>query len=860
MRKKSIVAGAVSLAMAVASPAFAAHGVAKNSETGRAGVGDTASVAGVMKEKQLGEVVVTTQKRNQSSVEVPAAVSAMTGAMLGSLNLNQMDQVSAFIPGIQIQQQSPNNSSYAVRGVTSDDGSATSQPRVSVFLDGVANFRTQASQVELFDMDRVEVVKGPQGTLFGRGAEIGAIDLIRKKPTAALSGELSLNVGTRGQLGAGGFLNTPIGNRVSNRFAFSFDRHNGYIDNKAGGRLNGKSSIALRNSTRFLLGEQTRMDLVIDFQHDSYPGTSFKSNNAYFYDNTDPNAAANLEEGDWLGINRNIGGAMLNINSRLNAAWTLTSITGFRGYKSKENFDADGTYLPLLKCAEDAKGLQVSQELRFNYDNRGPLKAFAGISYFYEHAEQKATIHSNLQYFYPIILASQVNPTLKTSIDGLITAIGAMDFSAFGAVGTMMQQSLVEQLQAKESEWFASSSYATATPDFYGDIDNIVKGLTSQGMGMELGLEQVLSMFGISSDSQMGQQLSTLKQMSAQELTTDHQENATNYGENHAVDVFADASYNIAKGLTATLGLRGTYEHQRSGYSSTSAISDTPFGIGAVLYQPSEGGRTVWASKDYLSVVGRFALNYMWQRNNVYATVSRGRRPGVISFSNNPDKRVSLKPEIIWNYEVGVKGYIDSKFYYDICAYYYDWYHFQSSTLESNGTSKIYVATDGGRAHSLGIEATLRYAVCRGLDVFASYAYNDGKFNSTDEDGNAQEYAGNRFRLTPKHTFSAGLNLTVPVNKVSMIYFNPTYTWKSKVYFEDDNDEELTQDGFGLLNFTLGYHYSPRKVSYDVSLFGRNVLDEKYIVDAGNSGRQIGFPTFVGGSRSVFGVMLKVGF
>lgn len=832
-----------------------------NPITNEKAVNDTTNVAALMKEAQLGEVVVTTQKRHQSSIEVPVAVSAVTGTLIDELNLKQMDQVSVYIPGIQIQQQSPNNSGYAVRGVTSDDGSATSQPRVSVFLDGVSNFRTQASQVELFDMDRVEVVKGPQGTLFGRGAEIGAIDLIRKKPTFTLSGELSVNYGTRGQFGVGGFLNTPINNKVSNRFAFSYDRHSGYIDNLAGGKLNGKSAIALRNSTRFLLGERTKLDLVLDYQHDDYPGTSFKSGVlAPQGGDLDPNTAAQLEEGEWLGIKRDIGGALVNISSQLSPAWTFTSLTGFRGYKSTENFDADGSYLPLLKCTEDAKGLQASQEFRFNYDNHGPLKGFFGASYFYEHAQQSATIHSDLQYLYPLVLASQVNPTLKSSIDNLITAVGSMDFSSFGAAGTMLQQALVAQLQAKENDWFASSSYATATPDFYGDIDNIVKSLTQQGMGMELGLDQVLTMFGITSDSEMGQQIATLKQMSAQELTTDHQEDMTNYADNHSFDIFADGSYTIAKGLTATLGLRATYEHQRSGYSSTSSTADTPFGIGAVLYQPTVNGEKVWASKDYFSYVGRFALNYMFGRNNLYASVARGRRPGVIAFSNDPDELTTLKPEIIWNYELGIKGYIAGRLYYDICAYYYDWYNFQSTSLKSNGAAMISVATDGGRAHSLGFETTLRYSVCNALNIFASYAYNDGKFNDTDEDGNAQEYAGNRFRLTPKNTLSAGLNLTIPTSDVAFIYFNPTYTWKSKVYFEDDNDESLTQGAFGLLNFTLGYHFSPKKVSYDICAYGRNVLDEKYIIDAGNSGRQIGFPTYVGGSRSVFGVMLKVGF
>lgn len=121
----------------------------------------------------LNEVVVTTQKRQQSAVEVPIAVSAVTGNVLGKLGMSQMDEMATMTPGVQIQLQSPNNPGYVIRGVTSDDGESTSQPRVSVFTDGVSTSRSRASVSELLDMERIEVAKGPQGTLFGRGAEIG---------------------------------------------------------------------------------------------------------------------------------------------------------------------------------------------------------------------------------------------------------------------------------------------------------------------------------------------------------------------------------------------------------------------------------------------------------------------------------------------------------------------------------------------------------------------------------------------------------------------------------------------------------------------------------------------------------------
>lgn len=123
-----------------------------------------------------------------------------------------------------------------------------------------------------------------------------------------------------------------------------------------------------------------------------------------------------------------------------------------------------------------------------------------------------------------------------------------------------------------------------------------------------------------------------------------------------------------------------------------------------------------------------------------------------------------------------------------------------------------------------------------------------------------QEYAGNRFRLTPKHSASVGIDINIPLNRKSDVYFRPTYSYKSKVYFEDSNEEELTQKGYGIANFTAGYRFHPGSIYYEISAFGKNVFDTKYIVDAGNSGRQIGYPTFVGGSRSVVGVELRVGF
>lgn len=255
----------------------------------------------VMKEntQALGEVIVTTQKKKQSNLEIPVAVSAVTGYVMDKLNLHQMDDVAQFTPGVQVQLQSPNNPGYVIRGVTSDDGEAYSQPRVSVFMDGVSTSRSRSSAVELFDLERLEVAKGPQGTLFGRGAEIGGISIIRHKPVDELKGELSMNYGSYNQRQITGFINTPIlKGKLSNRFAFDYDARDGFIKNEAGGRLNGKNALAFRNSTQWWADDDTSLGLVLDYQHDDYPGTSFHSINP-LYGNSDPNSPANLEAGSW---------------------------------------------------------------------------------------------------------------------------------------------------------------------------------------------------------------------------------------------------------------------------------------------------------------------------------------------------------------------------------------------------------------------------------------------------------------------------------------------------------------------------------------------------------------------------------
>lgn len=797
--------------------------------------------------KSLGEIVVSAQKRNQSNIEVPVTISALSGNSLNKLNIQQLDELSEYIPGMQMQLQSPNNPGYVIRGVTSDDGDSRSQPRVSVFQDGVSISRSRASVVELFDLERIEVVKGPQGTLFGRGAEIGALHIIRKKPTDVFSAEISAGYGTWNQKLLSGFLNTPfVKEKLSNRFAFTYNDRDGFIKNLSGGDLNGKSTWAIRNSTRWKVSDKTTSDLVLDYQNDNYPGTSFKSKQfAPKGGDTDPNSMADLEQGENLYIKRNVGGAALLIDHEMNPNWKFSSISGFRAFHSDESFDADGTSAPILWLSEIAEGKQLSQEFRFNYDNKSNFTGFVGGSYFYETNSQKVPMRINEQSLYVAAVAPRLRAQMATQFKGL-----GMTADQATAIATMLFPNM-------EPVTNGVPNYVAKMPDIRKTLEQVF----SAQYGMPVTLEMALA--GLPAEQRQAI-IGQIDYMSNRSINSNHEETYKNRGINSAAEVFADGTYSITEALKLTAGLRVTYENQTGFYESAASaqpgiISQLLTGTPNLLSAISAG--EISASKDYWSVVGRMVLNYMVKRNNFYASVSRGRRPGVVSIL--PSKTTFLQPEIIWSFEAGVKGQVlEGKLNYDLAAYYYDWTHFQTTSLQPvEGTiGSQFVPTDAGKAHSFGVETGLRYIFSNAFSIFGNYAFIDGKFSDKDENGDEQEYAGNRFRLTPKHSFSFGIDASIPLKKGKDIFIRPAYSYKSKVYFEDNNTDLLSQAGYGLLNYTVGINIPLNKYSLELSTYGKNALDEKFIIDAGNTGNSIGMPTFIGGSRSQFGVQCKVGF
>ncbi|MGB5132009.1 MAG: TonB-dependent receptor plug domain-containing protein, partial [Steroidobacteraceae bacterium] len=161
----------------------------------------------------LGEVIVTAQKRQQSLQDVPLSVSAFSGEFLKETRVGDIRGLVSFTPGFSGNTEDSFTDALAIRGISTNDFGIGGDPSVAVFIDGVWAGRTGGVQNAFYDIERAEVVKGPQATLFGRNAIAGAISIITNKPVDQLEGSAELTLADYDHVEATATLNLPLNDR-----------------------------------------------------------------------------------------------------------------------------------------------------------------------------------------------------------------------------------------------------------------------------------------------------------------------------------------------------------------------------------------------------------------------------------------------------------------------------------------------------------------------------------------------------------------------------------------------------------------------------------------------------------------------
>ncbi len=758
------------------------------------------------------DIVVTAQKRSQKIDDVPASVTAVTGTRMADIGINSLAEVALFVPGLRIQEQSANNPGIVIRGITSDSGSAQQGARVTLYYDGVDISRSRGAYQDLFDIQRIEVVKGPQATLFGTAAAVGAVSIISAPAVAGTSGGVTAAYGTYNRAQVSGFVN--VGNdTLAGRLAFAYKYRDGYVRNIAGdptvpnqnqGKvdqddLNGQDQRGVRGSLRWRPVDAVTANLVLTYDGQRNPGTAFKSRAfAPTGGQTGDYGDAELSGSPYsaqvlgaakLGLKRDVYDANLTVAVDVAPGITFTTVNGYRRFKSNEVFDADGGPAWYLEFAEDAQGDQWSHESRFAFD--GPrYRASFGWNAFFENSFQRVPFSTEEGTY----LACSVAPAFA-GIRGALNNAGIPTGPAcVAANGTV------------------PATRATA--------------VLTGGAATQIPYQSVF----------------------------------TNFGTNNTYSVFADGTWIPTPRLELTAGARVLIESRKSGYSSVQPNSTILAGFGvrtSLLGAASTGGTTFEAEDSFVAVLPRFnALYRVADDINLYATVSKGRRSPVVQLGAAAGTPVTpslqiVPQEVVWNYEVGVKGRIGA-LSGSLAAFYQTYDGFQVS-VTNNG---ITTTQSAGSARNPGVEAEATYRVGRALSLFGSFGYIDGKIDSG---GNvAPTYAGARFRLQPKYTASAGATLRLPVREGVVLYATPSATYQSKVYFELPNSEAISQDGYTLVNVRAGVELANGR--YRIGGFARNLTDKRYLLDAGNTGGGFGVPSYIAGEPRFYGVEVGASF
>jgi outer membrane receptor protein involved in Fe transport len=348
------------------------------------------------------DILVTAQKRTQLVRDVPIALTAVSGDLIETANITDFERLTRFTPGLLVQQQTDSSASFVVRGIEAGSAGAVSEPSISFFLNDIDTSRSRGLSKELFDIDRVEIARGPQGTLYGRGAMVGAIAVHTRRPELDDIGWMA-----EGQLGnydlvqLTGVVNLPVvTDKLAVRVAARFRDRAGYVEDLNGGpAINDDRMFAARGSLRWQVAEPLRVDLIVDHQADDDAAVLVKAISLPSPGgDTSPFSTGTQNRGDPPQKRRQTGVTFL-VEGDIANGWTFNSISGWRKVTFEEFFDPDGTTYPFLSAQNLSDDQDIlSQEFRFAYDNGKGFRVGFGASYFRDETQNELNFVVNEQY------------------------------------------------------------------------------------------------------------------------------------------------------------------------------------------------------------------------------------------------------------------------------------------------------------------------------------------------------------------------------------------------------------------------------------------------------------------------------
>ena len=559
------------------------------------------------------EVVVTAQKREENFMSVPVTVNAFTAQDMINTGAATIQDIDSFIPGVEIGDTVGGTTQVGitVRGVSSPNISSGQDPSVATFYDDSYMPRAVTS-IPFTDIARTEVLKGPQGTLFGRNATAGVINIVPNKPSEEFEGFAKARLGSENLVRVEGMVNAPVTDTLflrGNLFTHQRDGFTSSVTN--GGDYRDEGFIAARGVALWLPTPDTEIQLAVDYEdRDEMPRAAIGVSK-YAYQGSD-NPFRGKDQHDVVGAGgeynsdrtneeetREMYGVSLKVNHDIDDQWSVFGIASYREWETTNLQEEDGT--AAARRYLDTNNIEESDifytELRFNFVNDRWNVIFGG-NYSAEDVFQRTDI-GLLADSYMQFLSGQLLPEFGFPSDPDLHAWDI--FADQGDDFWLLVSDLAGGIAALPPSF--QGTYFTETMDNTGDF--------------------------------------------------------VNWG------VFGDASYQITDTVRVSAGLRYSYDEKEYSWQTFDQRLDWPFAPARVAYDPSQTGAPAdqWFNKftqkdDWNKTTGRLVAD--WQFTDyamLYGSVATGYKSG--GFDGQTFESVvsgAFDPEEITSYEIGVKG------------------------------------------------------------------------------------------------------------------------------------------------------------------------------------------------------------
>ena len=686
-------------------------------------LGQTASevaVAGVP------EIVVTAQRKSEKLQNVPLAITAVSGAVLAEKNITDVTRLQDIAPGLSIG-RSGSDARPNIRGINTEAIGANSDPRIAFYVDDVYQSRTSQALAAFVDLERVEVQRGPQGTLYGRNSFGGNIALYSAVPKEEFGAGASALYGRFNRARVEGFINAPVAPGIQVRVAAMAERADGYVKNTStGSDLGDERQVFVRGSVR-IAPEGSKLEIIL---RGSYWDQGGNGISAFGYKSLGTPYDPALVRGP--GGTLTVGGRTLTFPAGFSggSAFGINSFINSRFRDNIVDVTVGGVGVDL--------GLPIERDpYKINFDT--------------------VTIRKTTQKQFSASINYDLGPVAFRSITGYADFFSVRssdnDFSAFPVaidynktdVKTFSQEiQLLSTDKSSPFQWIVGGYYYNdkIREIFFSDnnLNFFTTGTGPLYPGGGIGVLPTGSISATRDDAYSPVQLKT-----------------SSYA------AFAQASYNLTDALRVTGGIRYTSDRKRYAAGVTNGVlTPKPAGVTNFafdLYQPTNFtcGSTTTAQGTTSVAQGattpatfiqcgdakfkfttyRGAIDYkIADHSLLYASVSSGRRSGgfnnvLIDAANPALGVIAFQPEKVTAFEVGVKNrFLDETLQLNIAAYYnrYAGLQVQRQVPAPNGLTTLSIIENSGKGRSYGVEAEAIYKPVSQLTLGLSVVYLNSKY------------------------------------------------------------------------------------------------------------------------------------